>query len=314
VICRSVGNDILRPWQGYPFRMLASIVGARKIERLVRSWLEHGHYPEWAEMLCHKARVALMRDSARAHQRVLANSEFTRGLLLDLGVEPDRIMVVTGGVDARRFRRPDINKSTLRAELGLPEDAFILLTACRFVAKKGVDLLLQALTELRRDLPVYLVVAGDGRNRAKYEVLAADLGISAQVAFRGRIEHGRIERFFWAADAFVLASRESVNPYTGTRDLETMGRVLCEANAAGLPVIASSSGGIPSVVSDGDNGLLFPEGDLAGLIEAVRRLAGDRGLAHNLAGRGIERAATAFDWSVIMQHHERAFSEAMATA
>jgi glycosyltransferase involved in cell wall biosynthesis len=59
---------------------------------------------------------------------------------------------------------------------------------------------------------------------------------------------------------------------------------------------------------------LFPEGDLAGLIEAVRRLAGDRGLAHNLAGRGIERAATAFDWSVIMQHHERAFSEAMATA
>jgi phosphatidylinositol alpha-1,6-mannosyltransferase len=265
-------------------------------------------------MLFQKARIALTRDSARAHRRVLANSEFTRGLLLGLGVEPGRITVVTGGVDATRFRRPGLSKSALRAELGLPPDAFILLTACRFVAKKGLDLLLHAVKELRPDLPVHLVIAGDGRDRAKYEALAADLGVSSQVAFRGRIEHGRIERFFWAADAFVLASRESVNPYSGTRDLETMGRVLCEANAAGLPVIASSSGGIPSVVSDGDNGLLFPEGDLAGLTGAVRRLASERGLARNLARRGIERAEAAFDWSVIMQHHERAFAEAIASA
>ncbi len=314
VICRSVGNDILRPWQGYPYRMLASLVGAREMERLIRGWLEHGCYPEWAEVLFRRARHALMRESARAHRCVLANSEFTRGLLLDLGVEAGRIMVVTGGVDASRFRRPDVSAGALRAELGLPVDAFILLTACRFVAKKGIDLLLHAVRELRSDLRIYLVIAGDGRDRAKYEAMASDLGVRPQVSFRGRIEHGRIEKYFWAADAFVLASRESVNPYTGTRDLETMGRVLCEANAAGVPVIASASGGIPSVVADGENGLLFPEGDLTGLCAAVRRLAGELGLARRLADRGVERAQAAFDWNVIMEHHERAFADAVASA
>lgn len=320
VVCRSVGNDILRPWQGYPYQVLASLIGAPALQRLIRVWLEHGWYPEWAELLFHKARLALMRDSARAHRRVLANSHFTRGLLLDLGVEDNRIMVVTGGVDVARFRRPDVNhvnplrKPGLRAELGLPADAFILLTACRFVAKKGLDLLLHAMKELRRDLPVHLVVAGDGRSRATYEALAADLGVSDHVSFRGRVEHGLIERYFWAADTFVLASRESVNPYSGTRDLETMGRVLCEANAAGLPVIASASGGIPSVVSDGENGLLFPEGDLHGLTEAVRRVAAEPGLARRLVHRGLERAEAAFDWSVIMNHHERAFAEVIESA
>lgn len=316
VVCRSVGNDILRPWQGYPFQLLSSLIGAPVLQRLISRWLEHGWYPEWAELLFHKTRHALMRDSAQAHQRVLANSDFTRDLLLNLGVEGERIQVVTGGVDVARFRRPDANplrKRALRAELGLPADAFVLLTACRFVAKKGLDLLLHAMRELRRDLPVHLVVAGDGRIRPDYEALAAELGVSNHVSFRGRVEHGQLEHLFWAADAFVLASKESVNPYTGTRDVETMGRVLCEANAAGLPVIASASGGIPSVVSDGDNGLLFPEGVLTRLTEAVRRMATEPGLAHQLMHRGIEKAEAAFDWSVIMNHHERAFAEVIAS-
>ena len=319
VVCRSVGNDILRPWQGYPYQMLTALIGAPALQRLISSWLEHGWYPEWAELLFHKARHALMRDAARAHHRVLANSDFTRGLLLELGVEDSRIRVVTGGVDVARFRRPQkagmpLSKAALRAELGLPANAFILLTACRFVAKKGLDLLLHAMKDLRRDLPVYLVIAGDGRIRPTYEALAAELGVSGDVSFRGRVEHGVLERFFWAADTFVLASRESVNPYTGTRDIETMGRVLCEANAAGLPVIASSSGGIPSVVSDGDNGLLFPDDDLARLTAAVRRMATEPELAHALTHRGIKKAETAFDWSIIMNHHERAFSEVIEAA
>lgn len=314
VICRSVGNDILRPWQGYPYQTLASLAGARELQHLFHWWLEHGWYPEWAELLFHKARHALMRDSARAHQRLLANSEFTRGLLLDLGVEHNRIAVVAGGVDAARFQRPDVHKSGLRATLGLPADAFVLLTACRFVAKKGLDFLLHALKELRGDVHAHLVVVGDGRERPLYEALAAELGLRRHVTFPGRIEHGQIERYFWAADAFVLASRESINPFTGTRDVETMGRLLCEANAAGLPVIASASGGIPSVVSDGENGLLFPESDLQRLTEAMRRLARDPGLAHRLAHRGIQRARAAFDWSIIMNHHEQAFAEVIGTA
>lgn len=312
VVCRSVGNDVLRPWQGYPYHWCASLVGARFTQRLIRQWLERGWYPEWAELLFHNARLALMRDSARAHRCVLANSVFTRDLLLELGVAAERIVLVTGGVDVARFRRPAVAARTLRAELGLPEDAFVLMTACRLVAKKGLDLLLHAVRELRRDLPVHLVVAGEGRERGRQEALAGALGLGEHVSFRGRVDHGRIERFYWASDAFVLASREAVNPYTGTRDVETMGRVLCEANAAGLPVVASASGGIPSVVTDGDNGLLFPEGDVGALTSAVRRLADDPGLARRLARRGVERAQAVFDWTVVVGHHERVFAQVLA--
>jgi phosphatidyl-myo-inositol dimannoside synthase len=70
----------------------------------------------------------------------------------------------------------------------------------------------------------------------------------------------------------VLASREQVDPRTGLRDVETMGRVLCEAHAAGVPVVASRSGGIPSIVDHGRNGLLFEENDLDGLIHGIERL------------------------------------------
>lgn len=311
IVCRSVGNDVLRPWQGYPYRALAALVGAKEVQQLIRWWLEHGWYPEWAELLFRKARYQLMQDAARAHRRILANSDFTRSLLEELGVEAARISVVTGGVDAAHFTRPQVKRAGLREQLRLPAEAFVLLTACRFVAKKGIDLLLQSLSQLRRHLPAHLVIVGDGRHRSEYESLASSLGLSSHVTFAGRVEHGDIAPWFWASDVFALASRESVNPFTGTRDVETMGRVLCEANAAGLPVVASKSGGIPSVIADGHNGLLFPENEMQGLVDAVLRVASEPVLANRLADRGLERARETFDWRIILARHEGAFAEAL---
>ena len=127
---------------------------------------------------------------------MLANSDFTRGLLLDLGVEQNRIAVVAGGVDAARFQRPDVHKAAWRSALGLPADAFVLLTACRFVAKKGLDLVLHALQALRSDLPAHLVVVSDGRDRPIYQALAAEPELSRHVTFPGHIKHGLIEHYF----------------------------------------------------------------------------------------------------------------------
>lgn len=236
---------------------------------------------------------------------MLANSDYTAGLLRELSV--GRVDILPGGVDAHRFHPV----RDTRGELGLPRDKHLLLTACRLVPKKGLDLLMRAVAKLPH---THLLIAGDGRQLPKCKALAEQLGINARVTFAGRIPHDDLRRYYWAADQFVLASREHVDARTGLRDVETMGRVLCEAHAAGVPVIASRSGCIPSIVDHGRNGLLFEEDDLDGLMHSIERLRKDRELSRHLVHEGFRDAAEKWDWTVICRSHEDVFRAAAVAA
>ena len=110
----------------------------------------------------------------------------------------------------------------------------------------------------------------------------------------------------------MLASRVKVNPITNQRDAETMGRVLCEANAAGIPVIAARSGGIPSVITHNKNGLLFNSDDEDDFLEQIERMRGEPALAESLADNGLQLARQKFDWSVVMAAHEDYFMEVVS--
>ena len=85
-----------------------------------------------------------------------------------------------------------------------------------------------------------------------------------------------------------------------------MGRVLCEAGASGLPVIATACGGIPSVVEDGVTGLLAKPGCAVDLAEKIEQLWRDRELAARLGRSGMDRARRQFDWPVLFRAHEQA--------
>lgn len=310
VVCRSVGNDLLRPWMGYPYRYGSGLFTDPRIERLAERCAETFNFPEWLEAMFRRKRFDVMRRAARRTDKVLANSRFTATLLEEVGVRDERIDTLVGGVDSEKFRRPPLDLERERRELGLPAGGFVILTACRLVAKKGVDLLLRAMTRVKREHPdSHLVIVGEGKHRRAYESLAAELGLEGSVTFAGRVAHDRVHRYYWSSDLFVLASREAVNPFTGVRDVETMGRVLCEANAAGLPLLASRSGGIPSIVADGVNGLLFEENDADDLLAKLRRLRTEPALVSSLVENGLRMAREVFDWSVVLGHHERVFAE-----
>lgn len=314
LLCRSVGNDVLRPWQGYPFALLGGLAASPQLQHLTRRWTEHGWHPDWVDRLFRRRREHLMRQAAARHTRILANSGYTAGLLAGIGVGDNRIEVVPGGVDAGHFGRTRQAGADARAALGLRPGDVVVLTVCRLVAKKGVDVLLDAVAALRRSAPnVRLLVVGDGPRRRACEARAAALGLGDAVLFAGRVPHERVRDYFWASDMFVLASRESRHAGGAARDVETMGRVLCEANAAGVPLIATDSGGVPSVISHGVNGLLVPPGDSVALAQAMARLLRDPVFAAQLADGGLKRARDEFDWSVIMRRHELAIAEAIAT-
>jgi glycosyltransferase involved in cell wall biosynthesis len=310
VVCRSVGNDVMRCWVPYPFRPGSAFLAAPAIERLLESIHRRLNAPAWLESWLFRARRRLVRRAARSAARVIANSDYTRERLLEFALAPERVDVVPGGVEVSAFAgAPD---PALRARLGLAGGGPVVLTVCRLVLKKGVDVLLEAVARARRTLPeITLLVVGQGREAAKCRRLAARLGLEGAVRFLGAVPHPAIPAYYHLADCFVLASRIH-RRRNGWADVETMGRVLCEANAAGVPVIATQTGGVPSLVTHDENGFLTPPDDPDALAAALVALWQAPERRARLVQAGRARASTEFDWSVVLGAYERAFARTLA--
>ena len=314
MIARSVGNDVMRPWIAYPFRFASAIAALPTIDQTLYQTFRRLDYPEPLEILFRRKRVELMMDSARRYTQILANSQFTHRLLADIGVHASRLSLVIGGVDNQRFSeiRPE---RSLRHQWGIAEDRFLLVTVCRLVPKKGIDFLINSMDELKRRFPdIHLLVVGTGRKQKKLLAQARRVHVSDRITFAGRIPHDEIETVYSAADAFILASRVHVDQRTGLRDAETMGRVLCEANAAGLSVLAARSGGIPSVIEHEDNGLLFEPDDVESLSEQLYKLRSEPVLKQRLIASGRRYARDTFDWPIIIERHETSFRSCLGMA
>ncbi|MFA0783568.1 glycosyltransferase family 4 protein [Fervidibacter sacchari] len=178
-----------------------------------------------------------------------------------------KVWVIPNGVDLNKFRV--MARQEARQQLGLDEDKRYLLYVGRLVAVKGLDLLLDAfaqLTQKWRDVELLLI--GDGAEREALKHQATALGIRDKVHFVGAQPHERIVLWMNAGDVFCLPSRK-----------EGFGAVLIEALACGTPVVATSVGGIPEIVTDGRVGRLVRSRDpkeLAACIEEVLETHWDR--------------------------------------
>jgi D-inositol-3-phosphate glycosyltransferase len=158
--------------------------------------------------------------------------------------------VIPCGVDLRNFTAgsPERRRAA-RAALGLGDDAPILLAVCRLDPIKGTDLLLESVAAMRTRATVVLV-GGNPESDPELERLrlrAAELGIADRVRLPGAEPQERLPLYYQAADLLVVCSR-----------YESFGLVAVEALACGTPVVAAHVGGLPSIVRDGENGLLIP--------------------------------------------------------
>ena len=162
----------------------------------------------------------------------------------------------------------------VREGLAIPTGALVVGTVGRLAEVKRQDILIRALGLLTAAHPATrLLIVGDGPERPKLEALAADLGLTDRVRFAGY--QPRPEVYLRAMDVFSLTSRSEGFPVS-----------LLEAWRAGAAVAATAVGGIPAVVSDGTDGLLFPPGDPAAAAAAIGRLLGDPALRARLAAAG----------------------------
>ena len=162
------------------------------------------------------------------------------------------------------------------------ESALVAFTG-RCSEEKGVYDLLQATLGLRRAIPrLRLELAGDG-DLDELERSIASMGLADRVRVHGWIDRRRRDELLARAAIFVLPSHAEGLPMS-----------LLEAMAAGCAVVASRVGGIPDVVSDGDNGLLVEPGDTEALAAAIARLAADPALAQRLGERARATIAARF--------------------
>jgi glycosyltransferase involved in cell wall biosynthesis len=206
-------------------------------------------------------------------------------------VPREKLAVVLNGINTEPFREP-VDRAALRHSLGIAPDAPVIGTVGRLNEVKRQDLLLRAFARVRTDCPAArLLLVGDGPMRGELEGLAASLGAAGAVHFAGY--QPQPERYLRVMDVFALTSR-----------MEGLPLAILEAWAAGLPVVATSVGGVPDLVACGRNGLLFPSDDEAALVGLLGQLLADprRARALGEAGRGevmgrydLERMAADYD-------------------
>jgi len=208
-------------------------------------------------------------------RRFVAVSPSTRDDLVARGVAAAAITVIPNGLDHQRYD----------SRGRLPDARPTLLVLGRVEFYKRIDLVLRAVQGLVRDLPdVQLVIVGDGGARTALERQAQQLGIAERVQFTGFVsEEEKV--------AHVCRAHAVVN----TSEKEGWGLTVLEANACGLPAVASDVPGLRDAVLNGESGVLVPHGDLRRLGESLLRVLRDEAYRSRLSA-GARAWAQQFSW------------------
>lgn len=240
-------------------------------------------------------RLKAMTFAYRRADRVVANSEFTRDRLLELGVDPGRIVIIHPGVDLRVFH-PDQQIADLRQGLGLGVEQKLILSVGRLSRRKGFDQVIRSLPELLRGgLDAHYAIIGIGEDHDYLCELAIEQGVAERVHLLGHVERADLPRWYCAAELFAMPNREIDG------DTEGFGMVFVEAAACGTTSLAGQAGGTGAAVLDEQTGLRVDGADAAAVAQALARLLGDEELRRRLAEAGRLRAESELAWERVAE-------------
>lgn len=218
----------------------------------------------WAQLKSRKLSnlLFLFREKAlyRYASRIIAVSEYLKQCLILRGCPADKISVHYIGVDTSKF--------VLSTKPKIPNR---LINISRHISLKGIDTILRAMPSLIAKYPdLHLIQIGAGPETIQLQQLTEQLGIADKVQWRGALAHHEVLEELQKASLYAHASRRDQTGFT-----EAFGIALIEAQACGLPVVATRSGGIPEAMLENETGLLFEENDHRTLAVQVEKLLAD---------------------------------------
>ena len=282
----------MRRWPPHELGRVATLVRRRGID-VIQTHLSRAHF--FGVLLRWMTGVPCVATAQSRHFQlhwmfndcVVAASEATRTFHCRQNlVRPSRAVTIHNFADVRRLHHPAADaRQRVRREFDVPDDALLIGSVGDLVPRKGQLSVVEALPRVLAAAPnARLVLVGPAKDpdyTALVRQRAEQLGVAAAVVFAGRRDD--MPDVYAALDIKILASLEDSLPLA-----------ILEAMAAGLPVVATTTGGIPECVHDGKTGLLVPPGDSDALATALVRLLGDPALRRACGQAGQQLAAQSF--------------------
>lgn len=210
--------------------------------------------------------------------------------IADFGANPDAITVVHNGIDTELFEPVDSDPDDDRPR--------VMTTISADMSLKGARYLLSAFADLRESIDATLVVVGEFNDGGACDRLLSQLGIEDAIETHSEISYERMVELYGTADVAVVPSL-----------YEGFGLPAGEALACGVPVVATTGGGLPEVV--GDAGVLVEPGDVDAMTEAIRDLLTDEQRRRRLGRRGRERICESFSWADAASETVRVYRNAI---
>lgn len=239
--------------------------------------------------------LRLFRILNRLTTRVIANSKGAGSVAIATErLDPDRVDVIYNGVDLHRFDRP--LDQQLRLRLRIPKDAPIVGIIANYRPVKNHALFLKAAQLVARRVPdaVFLMI-GRGPLESELRQLAQDLNIGDRVFFSD--DQGDVSAFYPLLQVACLSSHS-----------EGFSNAVLEYLAAGLPVVATSVGGVPEIIEHGKNGFLVPAGDAAAMAQAITGLLLDPEQARAM-GRYGQQLCQRFELGNVVRQYEQYYRQ-----
>jgi glycosyltransferase involved in cell wall biosynthesis len=223
------------------------------------------------------------------NSRLIVVSESVREFHVPQGLSADRTTVIHNGIDLTAFA-PRPSTGWLRHELGLPESTLLVAAIGQICLRKGQDVFATAAVQAAVSLPNAHFLLIGSRHSAKPESIAYERDIAQTFATAGLSdrfhplgERSDVSQILNELDVLVHSARQ-----------EPFGRVLLEAAAAGVPIIATDVGGTREMLSDGEHALLVPPDDPSAIADALLRLSRDAVLRTRLRDAARQHVARSF--------------------
>ncbi len=205
------------------------------------------------------------------------------------------IEVIPNFVDTQRFHRQN---EAFRHMFGWTEEK-LLCHVSNFRPVKRVLDVLEIFARVVKLIPSRLIMVGDGPDRSHAEAFCREHGIANRVFFVGNVPN--LEEIVGAADLFLLPSES-----------ESFGMAALEAMACEVPVISTSTGGVPEVVTDGVNGFLLPIGDVEGMADCAIRILSDPAVRERMGAAGRAAAMEKFDVTHVVPRYREMYERVIA--
>lgn len=282
-------DDIETVWFGAaaPLALLAGRARQAGARRVIAS--THGHEVGWSMLPVARSALRRIGDTT---DLVTFVSDYTRGRFASAFGPRAHLEHLAPGVDVERFRPDAAAREDMRARYRLGGRPTVVCVS-RLVPRKGQDMLIKSLPDIRRRVDgAVLVIVGGGPHAEHLHKLAAEVGVTEHVVFTGGVPSDELPAHYAMADVFAMPCR--------TRgyglDVEGLGIVFLEASASGVPVVAGRSGGAPETVRDGETGRVVDGRSVDEIVEAICPILADPAVAARMGAAGREWITRDWSW------------------